>query len=47
MTTGTGCDPGHPDDGKLVIAAYPSGPGVSRLGAFYTDWGSAILVIQR
>lgn len=47
LIAGTGCDAGSPDEGRLVISVSPSAPSVQRLGAFYTDWGAAILIVQR
>ena len=45
--TTSGCETGKPDDGKLVVSVAPSAPSVTRIGALYTDWGAAILVVQR
>lgn len=47
VASGTGCNLGEPDDGKLIISVNPSAPGVPRLGAIYADWGTNIMVVQR
>lgn len=42
----SGCSPGKPDSGTLVIGALPARSGQPHVGAIFTAWGAVVFVVE-